>query len=341
MPQISQDPAGSALDVVIPARDAALTLAACLDSLAAAGVAPDAVTVVDDGSRDATATIARGRGVRVVAPEAGSGAAAARNLGAAGGTGDLILFVDADVCVAPDAVRRMLATFARPGAPDALFGSYDDAPPAPGTVSRVRNLLHHHVHQTNAGPVTTFWTGLGAVRRAAFEAVGGFAPEQRMMEDIRLGRDLDRAGYRIALCPEIKGAHLKRWTLASMLRTDLFGRAIPWSRMILAPGDAASASLNVSGAGKLSVVAAMAGAVGFVLALALALVSPGSAMVALAVAGSGAAGVAIFNHAFLRLVADRLGAWTVPAAVGILWLHFLMAGLGYAWVRGEMLLRPR
>ncbi len=52
----------------------------------------------------------------------------------------------------------------------ALFGSYDDAPAAPGLVSQYRNLLHHFVHQQGVfrdeiRPAHTFWTGCGMIRR--------------------------------------------------------------------------------------------------------------------------------------------------------------------------------
>ncbi|MGH7896935.1 MAG: acetone carboxylase subunit gamma, partial [Candidatus Binatia bacterium] len=46
--------------------------------------------------------------------------------------------------------------------------------------SRFRNLLHRHVHQEGAGPATTFWAGLGAIRREAFERVGGFDALRRL-----------------------------------------------------------------------------------------------------------------------------------------------------------------
>jgi GT2 family glycosyltransferase len=82
----------------------------------------------------------------------------------------------------------------------------------------------------------TFWAGLGAIRRDAFLAVGGF-DEQHFpypsIEDIDLGIRLVASGRRILLDPAIQGKHLKRWTLASMVRTDLVRRGIPWARLVL------------------------------------------------------------------------------------------------------------
>ena len=117
----------------------------------------------------------------------------------------------------------------------AVFGSYDDAPAAPGIVSQYRNLLHHHVHQRNAGDVESFWAGCGAVERAAFDAVGRFdstrfrRPE---MEDVDLGYRLRDAGYRIVLNPAVLCTHLKRWTLAGMIASDFSRRGLPWARLL-------------------------------------------------------------------------------------------------------------
>ena len=335
-----QAPPDAPVSVIVPAFDAASTIGPCIDCLVAAGVPAKCVWVVDDGSGDATARIARERGARVIVTAGRTGAAAARKLGAARSEGDPIVFVDADVCVAPDAVRKLMHVFASGNAPDALFGSYDDAPPAPGTVGRVRNLLHHHIHQTNGGPAETFWTGLGAVRHDAFYAVGGFSFGQRMMEDARLGYALRRAGYRIELCPKIQGAHLKRWTLGSMVRTDLLDRAIPWSRLLLVR-DEASPSLNVSPVGKLSVVAVGLGVLSSAASVALAVWSPVAAIGALVVMVCSILAIGILNTAFLGLIARRLGRGKITEAIGILWLHYLASGCGYTWVRVENMMGRR
>ena len=75
---------------------------------------------------------------------------------------------------ATDAARLFAQVFATEPDVSAVFGSYDASPPARGIVSEYRNLLHHYVHQTSGGLATTFWAGLGAVRREAFVAVDGF-----------------------------------------------------------------------------------------------------------------------------------------------------------------------
>jgi GT2 family glycosyltransferase len=193
---------------------------------------------------DRRATLDRVEELIVVDRPLGLGPAAARNLGATRATGDVLVFVDADVEVHEDVFERIRAAFDGDRALTAIFGSYDDDPADGGLVSDFRNLLHHHVHHEAAGPATTFWAGLGAVRRVEFEGAGGF-DERRFhrpsVEDIELGVRLARQGARIVLDPAIQGKHLKRWTLAEMASTDLLRRGVPWLQLLLEEGRGSTA----------------------------------------------------------------------------------------------------
>src|SRR5207247_5732482 len=202
-----------------------------------AEVPPDSeLIVVDDASTDTTPSVAAVGGTQVLRLGKNYGPGAARNLGAAQASGDVLLFVDAEVVVAGGALDRVADAFALDPTLAALFGSYDDDPGAPSLLARYRNLLHHFVHQAGEAEAATFWAGLGAVRRSVFLSVGGFDAVRfphPSIEDIELGYRLRRAGHRIRLDKSLQGKHLKRWTFWSMLRTDVVRRALPWSRLIL------------------------------------------------------------------------------------------------------------
>jgi glycosyl transferase family 2 len=235
------------------------------------------------------------------------GPAAARNEGARRATGDILVFVDADVELHADALERISAAFANDASLTALFGAYNDAPSDEALVSSFRNLLHHHVHSSNAGPATTFWAGIGAVRRDAFFAVGGF-DEQRYpkpsIEDIDLGSRLHAAGYRIVLDPAIQGTHLKRWTLVSMVKTDLLQRGVPWVELLLS-GRADRAALNLGWRHRVSALASI------MLVGSVVMRRAGAAGVSLVTLGAA-------NRSFYGLLARRRGP--LGAATGVL-LH--------------------
>ena len=230
------------LTVVIPATNAPPTLDRCLAAL--------------ERSDEA-------HGVEVVTEPRDGGPAAARNAGVARSVGEIVVFVDADIEVHPDALRRLREVLERDPGLAAVFGGYDDRPAVTTAVSRFRNLLHHHVHASSPGPATTFWAGLGAVRREAFDAVGGFDAQRYphpSIEDIELGMRLHAAGHRILLEPAVRGTHLKRWTLASMLATDLGARGAPWVALRLERGGAGGGALNLSWRQRLAALAAVAAA---------------------------------------------------------------------------------
>ncbi len=224
------------LSVIVPVFNGRDVLPRCLAGLAGSTRAPDEVIVVDDGSTDESAAIARAHGATVIPTVAGPrGPAWARNRGAAMASGDVLVFVDSDVVVHADTLARMEATFEGQPEVHALFGSYDDRPPAPGIASRFKNLLHHYVHQHGKREASSFWAGCGAIRREAFRTVGGFDESyaKPSIEDIELGVRLFRANLAIRLCPEIQSTHLKRWTLQNLWHTDIFARAVPWTQLLL------------------------------------------------------------------------------------------------------------
>lgn len=248
------------LVVIIPTFGRAALLHRCLTALLVAGMPANGIVVVDDASDDAAVvSVAQEIGVRFVSLARNSGPAGARNAGvAATGAGGILFFVDSDVLVAPDVLTRLEIAFADP-ALDAVFGCYDDKPAETNLVSLYVNLRHREVHRQCAGPAETFWAGCGAVRRAAFEAVGGFDPSSRWhyIEDVELGRRLDRAGFKIQLDPTLQGKHLKHWSLVKSAQTDILFRALPWVALMLEE-TRVMRGLNADKAGRLSMLSIIA-----------------------------------------------------------------------------------
>ncbi|MEO6049804.1 MAG: glycosyltransferase, partial [Pyrinomonadaceae bacterium] len=193
------------------------------------------VIVVDDCSTDDSAEMGRKKGARVLSTTRNSGPAAARNLAAQTAVGEILLFVDADVVIKSDTLDRVAARFKNQPEISALFGSYDDEPAEQNFLSQYKNLQHHFVHQYSNTKASTFWAGLGAVRRDVFIEVGGFDCKKFQVpsvEDIEFGLRLTNAGHKILLDRDIQGKHLKKWRVVSHLRTEIFSRALPWSKLI-------------------------------------------------------------------------------------------------------------
>ena len=273
--------------------------------------------------------------VRIVKTGTRSGPAVARNLAAESARGEILFFVDADVELAADAIDRVHAAFAADPDLVGLFGAYDDEPAAVGMASTFRNLLHLHTHVSNPGTAGTFWSGCGAMRTTAFLDVGGFDEKfaYPSVEDIELGMRVAANGGKILLAPDVRCKHLKHWTLASMVITDIVHRATPWTRLIMNSREM-PATLNLDWRGRLSGICSVLLAV----CLAVAVFVPVAPWAALA---CGLIVVAL-NSGFYGLCARKRGVGFAVASFALHWLYFVYSALTFGVVTlHELWLRCR
>jgi GT2 family glycosyltransferase len=228
------------LSVVIPFHRDLVSLDKCLVAVhAAAQALPGGVSfretiVVADGALDDPTAVARANRARVLAIDGPGGPATARNRGAAASSCDVLVFIDSDIVVSRQALARLAKRLASDQNLVAVFGAYDEYPADPGFISQGKNLAHSFIHQRSTGEARTFWAGLGAVRTAVFEQVGGFDERfvRPSIEDVDLGYRIRAAGGRILLDPTIQGQHLKRWTLGRAVAVDIRDRGIPWTQLL-------------------------------------------------------------------------------------------------------------
>jgi glycosyltransferase involved in cell wall biosynthesis len=251
------------ISVIVPAHNASEFLPRSISALLKSDLPRSRweLILVDDASSDTgIAAASESADTVVTLPAPPRGPASARNSGAEAAHAPIVAFVDADVCVHPDALSRMVEHFRSDPELGAVFGSYDALPSHPGFVSQYRNLLHHYVHQCNGGEAGSFWAGCGAVRVAAFLEAGRFDElryPRPQIEDIELGYRLRDAGYHLILDPAIQGTHLKRWTLPAMLNANFHHRGLPYTQLLLERGQLLnSQGLSVGSADKAGAVLA-------------------------------------------------------------------------------------
>jgi glycosyltransferase involved in cell wall biosynthesis len=315
------------ISVIIPVYNAADSLKQCLQAILDSDYSFYECIAVTDGATDGSQAIASKFPIKLLhLPGGPYGPAYARNRGAEVARGSILFFVDSDVVLAPGAVRLVAKVFQEHPDLAAVFGSYDAQPQALGVISQYRNLLHHFVHQNGNPEASTFWAGCGAIRRSVFEAVDGFN-ERRFLrpsiEDIELGYRLRQSGYRILLDKSLQGTHLKRWTLWSVIRTDIQCRAIPWARLMLET-DRTPNDLNIKMAQRVSGMLVMLSCLFFTLG-ALKLES-------LAFAGVAFLGVIILNRELYGFFLRRRGLWFAGACIPLHFFYLLYSTLSYLFV---------
>ncbi len=322
----------ASVSIVISVHNGGRAFRDCLDSLAQCP-GPWELIVVDDGSTDDAIGYATDVGARVFRLGSRRGPANGRNIGVLAATGDIVVTLDADVCVCADTIAKFARRFEMDPELGAVFGSYDAEPAARELVSQFRNLVHCFVHQTSERRASTFWAGCGAFRRQVFLDHGGFdvAYSVPCVEDIEFGMRLARKGVRIELDPAIQVKHLKRWTLRGMIVTDIRRRGIPWTRLIL-ENDRIPNDLNLRVASRFSVALTAALCFLFLLAGAAAIAGRPSSipwLKAASLVGILVASVIALNFAFYRFLRTRRNVWFAARCVPLHLIYFFCCGVGF------------
>ena len=204
------------ISVIIPAWNACNTIHSCLDSISRQTVLPSEVLLVDDGSTDNTAAIAKEYNISLLSTGGRKGPATARNIGAAAATGDVILFLDSDVIVPADLIEKTAAHFTDESV-WAVQTLYTPVCPAENSVSQYQNYYYYYsLNRMPEGQTATFATWCSAVRRHRFTEIGGFnirIPEPTV-EDEELGYTIVESGGFIILDKTIQVTHLASYSLA-------------------------------------------------------------------------------------------------------------------------------
>jgi geranylgeranyl pyrophosphate synthase/GT2 family glycosyltransferase len=313
---------GTSISVILSVHNGGAPLRECLASLARHREQFSELIIVDDGSTDDAIAFPEEFGARVLKVGSRKGPANGRNLGALAASSEILLFLDADICISETTIPRIRRRFEQEAELGAVFGSYDNSPRATQLVSQFRNLLHYFVHQTSREHASTFWSGCGAIRREIFLQSAGFDASYAnpSVEDIELGSRLVSSGVRIALDPLIQVNHLKRWTLRKMVMTDVWWRGMYWTRLILAAGSMPN-DLNLRYSSRISV--ALTGLL--CLLAAAGLFSWYSASLIPIVLIS----ILALNARFYRFLAIRSGYGFAAASLPLHLLYFFCCGAGF------------
>ena len=314
--------------MIVPAYQAAATIGLCLDALNAQTMPRESyeVIVVDDGSTDGTGEIARQAGAQVIT-QRNTGAAAARNAGAAVACGELLLFTDADCAPLPGWITALVAPFADERV-SGVKGAYLTCQQA--LLSRFTQLEYEDRYDRMAGVETIDFvdTYSAAYRRDIFLANGGFDPAFRFDEDQELSFRLTEKGYRLVFAPAAQVYHSHNVTLLAYVRRKFLMAhwKVPVTRRH--PSRMVKDS-HTPQALKLQMGLAAAAAIAFPAAALASLAGWGVSALAVMV---GMLTVLIFGLSeipFLVKVWRRDRGVTLPA-VGLLWVRAFALGAGFA-----------
>lgn len=194
------------VSIVVPAYNAASTIAACVEACLAQDYPDVEVIVVDDGSTDDTGHIVRGYPVRCLWQE-NAGPASARNRGWQASRGTLVCFADSDCVPAEDWVSKLVKQYVLSEIAG-VGGTYDIA----NSGSLLAACVHEGIVQRHLRmPRVVNYLGAFNVsyRRSVLEEVGGFDEGYRIAsgEDNDLAYCVIKRGYKLVFTREARVAH--------------------------------------------------------------------------------------------------------------------------------------
>jgi mycofactocin system glycosyltransferase len=213
------------VSVIVPVKDRADELRRCLESLRRVRYPRDRleILVVDDGSGDASADVARSLGASVVPSGGrGRGPAAARNRGAAVARGEVLAFIDSDCTASEDWLAELAEELADPEV--LAVGGRVDGMHAASALDRyeaeMSSLCLGTRGRSGHGGNDTFYLPSCnlLVRRREFLAGGGFREELQVGEDVDLTWRLRDRGGKIVYTPRGRIRHEHRNRPGAFLR---------------------------------------------------------------------------------------------------------------------------
>jgi cellulose synthase/poly-beta-1,6-N-acetylglucosamine synthase-like glycosyltransferase len=225
---------GLSVSVIVPVHRIDKAFNECINSVIKTLRDIDELIIIADGIDVNSINFLAKWNIKILSTGKISGPAVARNSGAQIAKGDLLFFVDSDVTIQPDAILKVASIFNNDKEVKALIGSYDDEPADRNFISQYKNLFHHYIHQTSSENASTFWGACGVIRKDVFIALNGYdeSYSQPSIEDIELGYRIINAGYKILLHKNLQIKHFKRWSFISLIKTDFFNRALPWTKLM-------------------------------------------------------------------------------------------------------------
>lgn len=195
------------VSVIVPNYNYARALGLCLTSLREQTYPHLELIVVDDCSTDDSVAVAESYGARVLRTPENSGPAAARNLGAAHASGEILFFIDSDVAAKPDAVANAVDLLTANSAIGAVCGNYDPVPLIRDSLlEEYRCLQQSYWLIADEGRIMTLYTALLAIPARVFAEIGPFNPRLRETENADYGMRLAQR-YEIWLSPRVRGVH--------------------------------------------------------------------------------------------------------------------------------------
>lgn len=210
------------ISVIIPNYNGSKTLPFCLKAVFDSSNDNFEVIVVDDASTDNSREIIRQFDCQLVALRKNRGPAYARNAGAKMAKSNVLVFIDSDVCLPKDTLKKINDLFNKEKEIAAVVGMPDKFCKFKNIASQHFNLRVHFNYLKLPKYIPILYGSICSVKKKAFWDVGGFSArlKKASIEDNELGYWLTEKGYKIRFNRKIQINHYKHISFFKLLKND-------------------------------------------------------------------------------------------------------------------------
>lgn len=203
--------------IIIPVHSARSTLKSCLDAIFSSENKDFEVIVVDDGSSDESALIAKRYPCKLITLEETEGTAFARNIGRDNSQGEILVFIDADVVIKKQTLGLIDKSFREDKDLVAVTGLLSKDCPHQDFYTQYKNLYMHYIFKKCPRYVDFLYGSINVIKKDYFLK---FERSFSLTADIELGQRYNKLNKKILLNPELQVIHLKKYNLKKIIKND-------------------------------------------------------------------------------------------------------------------------
>jgi len=234
------------VSIIIPNHQGGATIGRCLEAAFASKYRNFEVIVVDDCSGDNSIEIIKSFPCKLVQMDRHSGAARARNIGAAHSNGNILFFTDADCLLQEDTLSIASQAISSAGPNIVIGGTYTRVPFDNSFFSLFQSVFVNYSETREVEHPDYISTHAMVIDARSFRKSGGFTEEfLPILEDVDFSHRLRQTGYRLVMNPAIQVQHIFNFSLYRSLHNAI-RKSMYWTMYSIKNGDVFSDSGTAS-----------------------------------------------------------------------------------------------
>ncbi|GMR21186.1 MAG: hypothetical protein BMS9Abin36_1785 [Gammaproteobacteria bacterium] len=234
------------ISIIIPNHQGGTTIGKCLEAAFASKYRNFEVIVVDDGSVDNSIEIIMSFPCKLIQMDRHSGAARARNIGAAHSNGNILFFTDADCLLQENTLSIASQAISSADPSSIIGGTYTRIPFDNSFFSLFQSVFVNYSETREVEHPDYIATHAMVIDARSFRKSGGFTEEfLPILEDVDFSHRLRQAGYRLVMNPAIQVQHIFNFSLCRSLHNAI-RKSMYWTIYSIKNGDVFSDSGTAS-----------------------------------------------------------------------------------------------